>query len=188
MYLAHSGIALGAKRLDARLPLSWTLTAAWAYDLTGIGHWAPAAIAVAALAYWLGQKRWDRTAGLTLALIVVSHDVIDLVVGLQLLPGTGYIGLNLDPDSPIEFGLELTLILAGWLLYRSTLDPGARRRPELVIPVAALIVATTADFLLSAPVPIANHSPSPTRIALLATGIAITWASLIWADRRTREA
>ena len=184
VYLAHTGVALGAKGANQRLPLAWCLTAAWAYDLTGIGHWAPFSVLIAGFAFWLGRRRWGAAAGAVLAATVLSHDILDLVVGLQILPGGAYIGANLDTSSVLEYGLEVAVIVGGWLLYRATLPDDARARPETYLPVALLVLASTAAFWLTEPAVVDNHSPDPVRMALLAIGIAATWTAIIWADRR----
>src|SRR4051794_18401656 len=104
MYLAHAGAALGTKKLDQRLSLSWCLTAAWVFDLTGFGHWLPFAATFAAIACFAANRRWDRRAALVLAGTVLLHDVLDLVVGVQLLPGGRYVGLGLEAKSAVELG------------------------------------------------------------------------------------
>ncbi len=183
MYLGHSGIALGATATDARIPLLWWLGAAWAYDMTGVGHWLPVAVLLAAIAFVVGRRRWDARAGALLAAIVLSHDVLDLAVGVQLLPGGRYWGLDPAGGSLVELALELALLTMGWWLYLRSLPAAARRRPLVLVAGGGLLVATLAEFAFNRS---SADTVSATTLTILAVGAAGTAVLLVLADRDVR--
>jgi len=174
---------MAASATDRRVPLGWCLAAAWAFDLTGIGHWLPAAAAFAVIAYAVGARRWDPKAGLVLAVTVLSHDVLDLVVGLQVLPGGEYLGANLSGRSLVELALELVLIVGGWLVYRSSLPEDARAAPTLLVPLGVMLLATAAHF---ATAPDVEEDSGTVQLLILVVGLAASWIALVWANRRVR--
>jgi len=183
MYLAHSGVALASKRVDERLPLSWCLTAAWVFDLTGIGHWIPFALAFAAVAYWTANRRWDGRAGVILASTVLLHDVLDLVVGVQLLPGGQYLGPSLAGGSLVELALEVMAICAGWTLYRATQPTDQRHRPLLYVPLVVMLVFAGAHAATSSST---DSSSTSAQLLILVPGLVLSWYALIAIDRRLR--
>lgn len=181
VYLAHSAVALATKRVDTRLPLSWCLLAAWAYDLTGVGHWAPVGVVLAIAAFLVGRRRWDTTAGLALGASVLSHDVVDLVVGVQVFPGARFVGLGLDADSTLELCLELAGIAIGWSLYWTTVPTATRRTPLLLIPPAAMAAFTVARWRVF------KEEPDALALAVGVIGLVTTWVALVLVDRRVRK-
>ena len=183
MYLAHAGAALASKRVDERLPLSWCLTAAWAFDLTGVGHWIPFALAFAAAAYWAANRRWDARAGVILASTLLFHDALDLVVGVQLLPGAHYIGPNLSGRSLVELALEVAVICVGWRLYSTTLPNRQRRQPLLYLPLVIMLAFAGAHAATSSST---DAKFSATQLLVLVSGLVLSWYALIAVDQRLR--
>ena len=186
MYLAHSGVALGAAAADQRVPLLWWLVAAWAFDITGVGHWIPFAVVLALLAFQLVRRRWDARAGALVALTVLSHDLLDLVVGVQLLPGGRYIGWDLGAGRWIELLLELAFLLIGGALYLRTLPRAVRRRPPVLIAMTALLLASLAWFTLG-PSEEDEVDPDPGALLVLGVGAIGTATLLVRADRDARR-
>ena len=185
MYLAHSGVALGATATNQRVTLLWWLVAAWAFDITGIGHWVPVAVVLALVAYGVGRRRWDRRAGALLAVVVLSHDVLDLVVGVQLLPGGRYVGWDLGSSSWIERVLELGLLVVGAGFYLSTLQPRHRRRAQVLAALAALVLTSLAWFALG-PTEDDDDEADPVALLVLGAGAIGTSTLLVRADREVR--
>ena len=181
MYLAHSGAALAATAADRRVPVLWLLVAAWAFDLTGVGHWLPVAVVLAVLAFEVGRRRWDARAGAVLAGLVVSHDVLDLVVGVQLLPGGRFIGWDLGPGSIVALVLELGILAAGAAVYLSTLPSGGRRRPLVLLALGCVLAVSLAEWGLNR---WEDDDSPPGTLAALALGAIVTSVLLVRADRQ----
>jgi hypothetical protein len=172
--------------LDRRVPLLWWLVAAWAFDITGVGHWIPFAVVLAALALQLARRRWDTRAGVLVALTLLSHDLLDLVVGVQLLPGGRYVGWDLGAGRWIELLLELGFLLIGGAVYVTTLPHTARRRPAVFVAMAALVLASLAWFTLG-PSEDDEVDPDPAALLVLCVGAIGTGALLVRADRDARR-
>jgi hypothetical protein len=181
VYLAHSGVALAAKRADTRLPISWCLVAVWAIDLTGIGHWVPLAAVLVAAAFMIGRRRWDSGAGLVLAAAVLSHEALNLVEKVQLLPATRFVGLQLESDTPLELVLELLTIIGGWLLYRATIPTPSRRSPLPLVPLATMAAFSVARFFVF------EDDPTPFAVAVGVAGMVTMWLTVVLVDRRVRD-
>jgi hypothetical protein len=179
VFMAHTGAALVTKKTDERLPVAACLTAAWVFDLTGVGHWAPVAALFAAVGFWYGARRWDARAGLVLAGTVIAHDLLDLVVGVQLLPGGRYLGLSWAGRDPREVTLECVIVLAGWALWQSTLKD--RRRPVVMGPLAAMAVIIAAHAATDQRSQ--SHHVGTAQGVVLVLGLILSWAAVIGADR-----
>jgi len=181
MFMAHSGAALVTKKADERIPVAICLTAAWAFDLTGVGHWAPVAALFAAFAFGFGVRRWDVRAGVVLAGTVIAHDVLDLVVGVQLMPGGRYLGANLSGRDHREVALECAVVVLGWVLWRSML---ADRSVLPLMPLLAMGAIIGAHALTEQPT--STHRLGVVQGAVLIAGLVTSWATIIVADRRGR--
>jgi len=186
VYLAHSGVALTATGADRRVSLLWLLVAAWAFDITGVGHWLPFAVALALAAYELGRRRWDARVGALLALVVASHDGLDLVVGVQLWPGGRYIGWDLGHGSGLELALELAVLAVGSAVYLGGLPPAARRRPLVVVAFTSLVVTTVGRYFAVASSN--DDDVAPAILLAMAVGALVTSVLLVRADRGARGA
>ena len=183
MYLAHTGVALGAKAADQRVPLVWLLVAAWAFDITGVGHWVPVGLLLAAAALVLGRRRWGPRAGLVLFAVVATHDVVDLVVGVQLFPGGRFIGWDPGPGSGGALALELAVLIVGSLLYWRTLPDGGRRAP-VIGGLALVLGASIAESLVNRT---ADEAATVVTLAALGLGALLTAVVLVRADRVARD-
>ncbi len=153
MYVGHLAVALSAVRLKRDAPLWMLLLAAQGPDWIQLGlevlgsdraqlysHSMPA-VFVAALAFALAclwQTGSSRTAVL-IAAVYASHLVLDLVTGTKpLWPGGHAIGANLYNRPALDFVLEASLVVIGWLLYHGTVRARRWTRPAFAI-LATLI-------------------------------------------------
>lgn len=169
MYGGHIGVALGAKGMRSTIPL-WVLLIAtqlpdWvdsAVCATGISssppsgmlsHSLPAiAVLAAALSFlWYASARDAPGAGLV-ALIVISHTIADYATGLKpTWPGGPLIGLQLYQRPMIDFIVEAIVIVAGWSIYRRSLEPDRRKSGPAVLLLTSLLflqLAASASFAL----------------------------------------
>lgn len=167
MYAGHIGVAIGAHGLRRAVPL-WLLIVAsqlpdWAdaaLCLSGIrpevpgmySHSLPAIFvlgAVAAAAFFAVRR--DRGGMLLVAAVVLSHALMDYVTGIKpLWPGAGMIGLQLYHVPVIDFAIESVVVIAGWLLYRTTLDRERRTSAPVFTLLGALLAAQlAADIFMS---------------------------------------
>lgn len=157
MFLGHFGLALAGKRADPALPLAGLLTASVLPDLldpalslagldgTALTHTGPAALGLALVVGWgagLLTRRWS--AGVLLAALTLSHFLADLVTSkLELWRGGPAAGLGLYGQPWINFGLEATLIVVGWILYRETL-PSSRRGHPVAFAILGVLLTLQA--------------------------------------------
>lgn len=157
MFLGHFGLALAGKKADPALPLAALLTASALPDLldpvlslagldgTALTHTGPAAAGLALLVGalgWLMTRRW--LASVLLAALIASHFLADLVTSkLALWTGGPVAGWGLYGRPWINFGLEATVIVVGWALYRRTL-PEPRRGHPLVFVMLGVLLALQA--------------------------------------------
>lgn len=167
MYAGHIGVALGAHGIRKAVPL-WLLIIAsqlpdWAdaglclanvrTPVPGIySHSLPAIgvlALVAAIAYCFMVR--DVAGMLLVAAVVASHAVGDFFTGMKpTWNGGPMIGLQLYQHPMIDFAIEATVLVAGWLLYRRSL-PADRRSsaPALTVLGVLLAIQAGADIFLS---------------------------------------
>ncbi|MEO5590097.1 MAG: metal-dependent hydrolase [Gemmatimonadaceae bacterium] len=167
MYAGHVGIALGAHGLRRAVPL-WLLIIAsqlpdWtdaALCLSGIrpevpgmySHSLPAVLVLAAIAsgaFFAFSRDWEGI--LLVAAVVLSHVLMDYVTGIKpLWPGGAMIGLQLYHAPAIDFVIETVVVIAGWFLYRPTLDQDRRSTAPVFTLLGALLAAQlAADIFMS---------------------------------------
>jgi len=148
------------------------------HGLLAVLVWA----AVAAAAYFYVRR--DRQGALMLALLVVSHWVLDAVVhqpDLPLLPGSDrMVGLNLWSSLPLTLAIELPVFALGvWWYARVTAPLDASGRWGLWGLVLLLLVIYAGNLL---------GPPPPSAEAIAWTGQAqwllIAWG--YWLDRHRR--
>lgn len=140
MYAGHLGLGLVAKSRRDDVPVAAFLAASVATDLLvlSVFHTVPLVAATAAMAFAVGAIRWDRVVGGLFALLVGAHWLVDLVTSsLPLWPNGPKVGLRAYDVPPVDLGLELVVIAAGWWLWRNSLPDGqaARVRPMLYMLV-----------------------------------------------------
>ncbi len=168
MYGGHVGIALAGKGHRATVPL-WLLLIA-----TQLPDWADAAVcaagiesppsgmlshslpAVAVLSAALSLVYFavarDFAAAALVAAIVVSHAVADYATGLKpTWPGGPQVGLQLYKHPALDFILEASVIVIGWVIYRRSL-PVDRRKSNpvnlLLFCLLLLQLAASVSFSL----------------------------------------
>ena len=168
MYVGHLGVALGAKRVEPRLPLWALLLAAQGPDwvdavFAGFGmagersamwsHSIPSAVVVALLATAAARAKFSvRGSAWVLFVTYLLHLPADYLTGHKpLFPGGPSVGLWLYGRPALDFVIELAVITGGWWLYRGTL-PSERRNAALawvlLLALAALQAAADVLFVL----------------------------------------
>lgn len=153
----------------------------WSHSLLAVLGWA---VLLAGLHFLLVR---ERRSALLLALLVVSHWLLDLLVhrpDLPLLPGGDtVVGLRLWSSLPLTLMLEVPMYVLGvWLYARSTRALDAAGRWGLVGLVLFLFVIYAGNVLGSPP-------PSVAAIAWLGQ---LQWLLVLWGywvdrHRRTTE-
>ena len=128
-----------------------------------------------ALAYRAVRGR-HRAAIVTVAALVISHYVLDLVTHRPDLPitltGSRRLGLGLWNYPGIALALEIALFLIGTTLYLSV----TRARDAIGrIGFWALIVVLTATYFA------ALYGPPPPSPAAIAAGGQLLWLFVLWA-------
>lgn len=95
----------------------------------------------------------DATGMLIVALVVLSHWVLDYFTGIKpTWPGGPIVGMNLYARPVVDFALESATILVGWLLYRRTLPKSVRNHGwtyATLLMLCTLQVLAGAAFALS---------------------------------------
>jgi hypothetical protein len=195
MVAGHYGLAAGVKSYAPRLPLWSLMLGTFLLDVVfvflnaaGLEYITPAdatrgmsygnalihayythsllgALLIAAVAGALAAWRWSRRGGITIAAIVFSHWVLDLMVhrpDLPILPGNAgdlpLLGFGLWQVPIASAAIELALVLAGaYLYYRAAMRlPGAQstgasqRRRALTasgVTAALLLLLLASDLL-----------------------------------------
>src|SRR3954470_18133980 len=110
MYVGHAGVALGAKRFAPSAALATLIFATYLPDwmdaalcVTGryhnaqmMSHSIPATLVLAALAAATQLGRKQRGVILVVALVVISHVLLDYITGIKpTWPGGPFIGLEM---------------------------------------------------------------------------------------------
>jgi hypothetical protein len=152
----HLGFVLLGKGLRKDIPLWVFLAAALSPDLvravlilTGASdpgqlrsHSIPAVLGIAAagsLSYLAARR--DGAGAWLIALTSLSHVLADYFTGRKpTWPDGPLIGLQLYHHPALDFALETTVIVVGWLVYRRSLDDRSRASwvvwSALVVPAA----------------------------------------------------
>ena len=155
MYVGHLAVALAAVRPRRGAPLwvlllasqwpDWvqlSLEALGAYNAQLYSHSLPAVLGGALLytLIYLRQTSDARNAWIVAA-VYLTHPFLDLVTGEKAWwPGGPMLGANLYDRPALDFALEASLAVAGWLIYRATFAPPSKR-PRLVAVLLILIAA-----------------------------------------------
>src|SRR3954454_22602014 len=190
MIAGHYGLAAGVKAWEPRLPLWALMLSTFLLDvvfiflnIAGIEYITPAnpglgnsygnalihayythsligALLIAAVAGALAAWRWGQRGGVTIAAVVFSHWVLDLVVhrpDLPILPGNAgdlpLLGFGLWKVRAAAITVEALLVLGGTFLYwravRTTETPGvtAQLRDRRADIVALTLLASGALIL-----------------------------------------
>lgn len=145
--------------LTFTFPYSHGLAASIIWSLLGFG------ITYAVLPRWSTKER--KQAGLVIALAVFSHFVLDWFVHIPEMPLLGdnspKLGLSLWNNLPLALGLEVGLVLIGFIYYLSMVKPKTNLAKYGVAALMVLITALTVTGQLFA------ETPPP------ATGAAMSW-------------
>jgi membrane-bound metal-dependent hydrolase YbcI (DUF457 family) len=205
LFIGHFGVAFAARRAAPVVSLGWLMLAAQFIDLLwpsllmlGIERVriAPGATAVTPLAFehypwshslamvglwaavvgglWLALRS-DRRGALVLALLVLSHWLLDALVhapDLPLVPGgSARIGLALWSSVAVSQTLEVALFALGVGLYaRSTRALDATGRWALWTLVALLLLIQLANVT----------GPPPPDVRALAWVGQLQWLLVLW--------
>lgn len=215
MFLGHYAVALGTKRAVPIIGLGTLILAAQWADLLwpilllagverveivpGITALSPFDFvhypithSLAGIAVWgilLGALYIRRSKaprpGWILALVVVSHWVLDLLVhrpDLPLAPGTVRVGLGLWNFPAAAVALEAGMFILGVVLYLRATRP-TDRTGALALSGLVLLLALIYAGSLVGPVP-----PNSTAVAVagLAGWVFVPWG--YWVDRHRRPA
>jgi hypothetical protein len=155
LYTGHFSVALGTSG-RSRLPLWLLIVAAFACDLAEGGvaaagvndpmrvwsHSLPAAAVwgvLLALGWRLSGGGW-RDAGILLA-VSLSHVPLDFVTAVKtFVPGVPPFGLNLYARPVADAVVEAALAVAGWSLWRASLEPSRQGS----VPARAMLLVLLA--------------------------------------------
>lgn len=167
MYAGHAGVALGAHGIRKSIPLWFLIIASqlpdWAdaaWCMAGVrplptgilSHSIPAvsALAIIAAIFYVVWLR-DPAGMLLVFIVVLSHAAGDYLTGIKpTWTGGPMIGLMLYQRPAIDFLLESSVIVIGWLLYRRSLPPERRStEPAFTLLGALLLIQAGADVILS---------------------------------------
>jgi hypothetical protein len=95
------------------------------------------AVAAAVLAWTMLH---DRTAGLVVFALVLSHIALDMISGNKALWRSGPTGIDLGSFEHLELVIEAGLLLAGWALLRRAKQP--RWAAHWSVPVVLIVFQT----------------------------------------------
>lgn len=139
MIIGHLGVAFAAKWRWRRIPLGTLLAATFAPDilrlaLAGTGlrfqdtnlytHAIPWCVLVAIIAGTLAWRAMhDRSAGLVVGAIVMSHIALDAFSGHKPLWRNGPVGMDAGSFEQLELVIEAALLMTGWLLLQRVRSP-----------------------------------------------------------------
>lgn len=163
MFTGHFAAALAGAGASRRLPLSLLIVAAFAADLSeGVvaafnvndptrvwSHSLPATTAVGvllALAWKAAGGSW-RDSGLLLV-VAMSHTALDFVTAVKTVwPGTRPMGFHLYRHRYADWAVEAACCVAGWLVWRASLN-AERRRSALVWSMLIVLLLVQSVLLL----------------------------------------
>jgi hypothetical protein len=143
----------------------------YTHSLLGTFGWA----ALAALAVAAAPRYGSARAAITVALVVISHWVLDVVVhrpDMTITGGEPRLGLGLWNQPTLAFALEVLLLAGAAGIYTVSARVSEPTRRAVIRGVMILIALQT--FTTLGPIP-----PSPTAMVLsvLATFIAVSYAA-----------
>jgi hypothetical protein len=151
MYIGHFAFALAVNGRRPQLPLATCLIAASAPDLVAVvidltrsGIYSHSLLSVATLALAGGVLtqicRRDARDAFWISGLVISHLPADWVTSrLALWPDGPVWGAELYARPGVDFILESTLAVVGWMMYRRGLPEAAAGRPLAWVPLGVLI-------------------------------------------------
>ena len=173
--IEHVEIAPGA---TAVTPLDF-VSYPYSHSLLGLGLWG----ALAGLAYWTIRHRGEFAA-LTVALVVVSHWLLDAISHRPDMPltfaGSARVGLGLWNSVPATLVVEGALFIAGVTLYARATEPRDRIGGlGLKLLVAFLLAVNLANLLGPPP-------PSSSAVAWVAQSLWLLVLWGYWVDRHRR--
>lgn len=153
MYTGHIGLALGVKGFQKQVSL-WLLcvaalipdivdfsaqllkvdTSVWTHTLPGM---AGATILFFAVGWILTR---NVNAAIATGLLACSHVCVDLLTSrLPLWSNGPVVGLHWYRHPTLDFSVEATVVLVGWLLYGRSLPGGKRFRPASLVMLLILL-------------------------------------------------
>jgi hypothetical protein len=167
VYAGHVGIALGAKGFRKSLPLWALIIASQLPDWTdatlcmaGIRSSTPGmfshsipAVAVltllGSLVYLVSSR--DMIGSWFIGALVISHILGDYLTGIKpTWSGGPMIGLRLYQQPVVDFALEATVILIGWLIYRASFPAEKKSSPNVYTMLGVLVgLQFLADVIFS---------------------------------------
>ncbi|MBL8103577.1 MAG: hypothetical protein JNM02_13670 [Anaerolineales bacterium] len=124
-----------------------TFTFPYSHGLAASIIWSALAFGItyAVLPRWTSKER--KQAGLAIALTVFSHFVLDWFVHIPEMPLLGEnspkVGLSLWNNLPLALGLEVSLVLIGFIYYLSVVKPKTNLAKYGVAALMVLITALT---------------------------------------------
>jgi hypothetical protein len=168
VYAGHVGVAIGAHGLRRTIPL-WFLVVAsqlpdWADAaacLAGLRTTVPGmlthsipAVAVLGVAFaiaWYAVSR-DVFGMLVVLAVVLTHVLGDYFTGIKpTWPGGPLIGLQLYRQPVLDFALEASVVLIGWLFYRKSFPPEKRSSRDVILMLVVLVlIQLAADIVFLA--------------------------------------
>ena len=144
-----------------------TFTFPYSHGLAASIVWSALAFGItyAVLPKWTSKER--KQAGLVIALTVFSHFVLDWFVHIPEMPLLGEnspkVGLSLWNNLPLALGLEVGLVLIGFIYYLSVVKPKTNLAKYGVAALMVLITVLTISGQLF------SETPPP------ANGAAMSW-------------
>ena len=215
MFIGHYGVALAAKRVAPRASLGVLIMAAQLVDLiwpvlllTGVEHVSLATIDNPFLRLTFDSYPWthsllttvgwgvlagviyaalrrDRTSGLIVGALVVSHWVLDWIThlaDLPLYPGGPRVGLGLWQSINATMIVEAVLFAVGLIVYARVTRPVDRLGRLAFLGLVALLAVL---YLGNA------YGPPPTSVDAVAWGALGGWLVPLfgwWVDRHRATA